>query len=44
MQKIFEDNQMMRDSLDKQDIDIKNMMIEIANLQDVSIKTEGEQT
>lgn len=35
---------MMRDSLDKQDIDIKNMMIEIANLQDVSIKTEGEQT
>ncbi len=44
MQKIFEDNQMMRESLDKQDIDIKNMMIEIANLQDVSIKTEGEQT
>ena len=33
----------MRESLDKQDIDIKNMMIEIANLQDVSIKTEGEQ-
>lgn len=33
----------MKVSLDKQDQALKKMMVEIADLQDVSKKTEGEQ-
>ncbi len=38
--KIFQDNQIMKETLDKQDFEISKMMEEIANLQDVGKKAE----
>lgn len=43
MDKIYEDNQILKDNLERQDQEMKRMMIEIADLQDVGKKTVGEQ-
>lgn len=43
MDKIYEDNQIFKDNLERQDQQMKRMMIEIADLQDVGKKTVGEQ-